>query len=205
MTDISVQCHEFGHMLGLPDLYARPENPGSEGVGVWDAMSNQLPNGLPQHFSAWSKEQMGWIKPVLIDPRKPQKLILSPIEDSPTECYKIPARADGSEYFLLENRQQKGFDKNLPAAGLLIWRVIPGGPRGTQQVFLEEAHGVDGPSGPRVYAGAVPFPSPANHSFTPFTTPSSKIQLGGGLDVNITNIRRLPDGRVVFHVGYEYQ
>ena len=29
--DISVFCHEFGHMLGLPDLYARPENPGMEG------------------------------------------------------------------------------------------------------------------------------------------------------------------------------
>lgn len=205
MTNISVQCHEFGHMLGLPDLYARPENPGSEGVGVWCAMSNQLPNGRPQHFSAWSKEQMGWIKPVIIDPRKPQKLILGPIEDSATECFKVLARADGSEYFLLENRQQKGFDKDLPAGGLLIWRVIPGGSRGTQQVFLEEAHGVEGPSGPRVYSGAVPFPSPANHSFTPFTTPSSKSKLGSGLDVNITNIRRLPDGRIIFHIGYEYQ
>ena len=27
-------CHEFGHMLGMPDLYARPENPGMEGLGV---------------------------------------------------------------------------------------------------------------------------------------------------------------------------
>ena len=51
MGNISVICHEFGHMLGLPDLYARPENPGSEGVGVWCAMSNQVGNGRPQHFS----------------------------------------------------------------------------------------------------------------------------------------------------------
>ncbi|CAN5230272.1 hypothetical protein BH11PLA2_BH11PLA2_21580 [soil metagenome] len=204
MTDISVICHEFGHMLGLPDLYARPENPGSEGVGVWDAMSNQLPNGRPQHFSAWSKEQMGWIKPVPIDPRVKQKLVLNPIEDSPSDCLKVIVRADGSEYFLLENRQRKGWDKDLPADGLLIWRVLPG-QRGTQQVYLEEAHGVEGPSGPRVFAGAVPFPSPANRAFTPFTTPSSKSQLGGGLDVNITNIRRLPDGRITLHIGYDYQ
>ena len=204
VTDISVICHEFGHMLGLPDLYARPEQPGSEGVGVWCAMSQQLPNGRPQHFSAWSKEQMGWLKPVVVDPRVRQKLILSPVEDSPTECLKIPARSDLSEYFLVENRQRKGWDKDLPADGLLIWRVLPGN-RGMQQVYLEEAHGVEGPTGPRVFTGAVPFPSPANNSFTPYTTPSSKAQLGGGLDVYITNIRRLSDGRVALQVGYEFQ
>ena len=110
MSDISVFCHEFGHMLGLPDLYARPENPGSEGVGVWCAMSNQVGGGKPQHFCAWSKEQLGWIKPAVIDPTVKQKLILSPIEDSPKECFKVLVRPDGSEYFLLENRKKKGFD-----------------------------------------------------------------------------------------------
>ena len=79
----------------------------------------------------------------------------------------------------------------------------PGNP--TQKVYLEESHGVEGPLGPRVFPGAVPFPSPANTAFTPYTTPSSKSQLGGGLEVHITNIRRLPDGRVTFHIGYEYQ
>ena len=203
MTDISVFCHEFGHMLGLPDLYARPEVPGMEGVGVWCAMANQLPNGRPQHFSAWSKEQLGWIKPTMIDPRVKQKLILAPIEDSSGECFKVPIKADGSEYLLLENRQKKGFDKELPAEGLLIWRVMPG--NNTQKVFLEEAHGVEGPAGPRSFPGAVPFPSPANDSFTPYTTPSSKSQTGGGYEVYITSVRRLPDGRVSFHIGYEYQ
>ena len=51
----------------------------------------------------------------------------------------------------------------------------------------------------------MPYPSNANDSFTPFTTPSSRSQLGGGRPVYITNIRRLPDGQVTFHVGYEYQ
>lgn len=41
MGNISVFCHEFGHMLGLPDLYARRENLGMEGVGIWSAMANQ--------------------------------------------------------------------------------------------------------------------------------------------------------------------
>ena len=51
---------------------------------------------------------------------------------------------------------------------------------------------------------AVPFPSKSNTAFTPYTTPSSKSLKGGGLPVYITNIRKLPDGRVTFYVGYEY-
>jgi M6 family metalloprotease-like protein len=203
MTDISVFCHEFGHMLGLPDLYARPEVPGMEGVGVWCAMSQQNGGGRPQHFSAWSKDQLGWLKPIVIDPRVRQKIVLSPIGDDPEQCIKIPVRPDGSEYFLLENRAKKGFDSVLPAEGLLIWRVLPGS--STQRVYLEESHGVEGSAGPRSFPSAVPFPSPSNDSFTPYTIPSSKSQLGGGFDVYITNIRRLPDGRVTFHIGYEYQ
>ena len=72
MNDISVFCHEFGHMLGLPDLYARPEMPGMEGVGPWCAMSQQNGAGRPQHFSVWSKDQLGWVTPKVIDPRVKQ-------------------------------------------------------------------------------------------------------------------------------------
>jgi M6 family metalloprotease-like protein len=199
MTNNSVFCHEFGHMLGLPDLYARPENPGMEGAGVWSAMANQVNNGRPQHFCAWCKEKLGWIKPTVIDPTVKQKLVLAPVEDSPRECFKVLVRPDGSEYFLLENRHKKGFDQSLPADGLLIWRVVGNRP------VLEESHGVEGPAGPRVFLNHVPFPSTANDSFTPYTTPSSRSQLGdGGLPVYITNIRRLADGRITFHIGYEY-
>ncbi len=203
MNDISVFCHEFGHMLGLPDLYARPEQPGSEGVWQWCVMSNQLGGGRPQHPSAWCKEQLGWIQPVVLDPRVKQKLILAPIWNDPTQCYKVMVRPDGSEYFLLEYRTKNGWDAGLPAEGLLIWRVFAGG-RGRQPVYLEEAHGIEGAPGPRLFPDNVPFPSKANNSFTPLTIPSSKSQLGGGLPVWITNIHKLPDGRIAFHIGYEY-
>ena len=121
----------------------------------------------------------------MIDPALKQKLVLGPVEDSPKECFKVLARPDGSEYFLLENRKKKGFDASLPGEGLLIWRVVQGRP------ILEESHGVEGPAGPRVFLDSVPFPSNSNRAFTPFTTPSSRSQLGGGLPVHITNIRRL--------------
>lgn len=198
MASISVYCHEFGHMLGLPDLYARPENPGSEGLGTWCAMSNQANNGQPQHFSAWCKEQLGWIKPAVIDPRVEQKLILDAIEESPQECFKVLVKPDASEYLLLENRRRKGFDRSLPGEGLLIWRVVNNRP------MLEESHGIEGPSGPAAYTRSVPFPSASNDAFTPFTIPSSRSQLGGGLPVYITNIRRLNDGRITFLIGYQF-
>lgn len=199
MANISVMTHEFGHMLGLPDLYARPEVPDMEGLGLWCTMANGHGNeGRPVHFSAWCKEQLGWINPVVISPDVPQKLILSPIESSFKECFKIPVRADGTEYFLLENRAKKGFDKNLPADGLLIWRVVDGKPS------LEESHGIAGPSGPSRYLNVVPFPSKANADFTPRTIPSSNPIKQGGQAVHITHIERLPDGRVIFQVGYEY-
>ncbi len=198
MSTISTMCHETGHILGLPDLYARPENPGSSGVGSWCAMSNHVRNGRPQHFCAWSKEQLGWLDPVVVDPTVPQKLVLGPVEGSTRECLKVLVRRDGSEYFLLENRRKTGFDASVPAEGLLIWRVVANRPA------LEESHGVGGPSGPRVYLASVPYPSKANRSFTPYTTPSSRSQLGGGLPVFISNIRKLDDGRIALEIGCEY-
>jgi hypothetical protein len=186
-------------MLGLPDLYAKPETPSAEGVGVWCTMSTgHGTDGRPLHLSAWCKEQLGWLKPCVIDPTRKQKLILAPVEGSGTECYKVLIRPDGSEYLLLENRKRHLSDRALPGEGLLIWRVVDGRP------VLEESHGIAGPDGPTHFLGSVPFPSKSNVAFTPYTQPSSKPAKLGGLPVHITNIQRLPDGRVTFHIGYEY-
>ena len=198
MTTISVFCHEFGHMLGLPDLYARPDVPGMAGLGLWCTMSNQVGNGRPQHFCAWSKDRLGWLRPTVLDPAVKQKLILAPIENSRRECFKVLVRPDGSEYLLLENRCKKGFDQSLPAEGLLIYRVMGNRP------ILEAAHGIEGSPAPRVFLSDIPYPSQANEAFTPYTTPSSRSRLGGGLPVYISSIRRLPDRRIAFHLGYEY-
>jgi M6 family metalloprotease-like protein len=186
-------------VLGVPDLAARTENIGSEGLGSWCAMSDTFTTSRPQHLSAWCKERLGWLKPVVVDPTVKQKLVLSPVNGSGRECLKVLARPDGSEYFLLENRKKTGFDANLPGEGLLIWRVVEGRP------LLEESHGIEGPSGPTTFASQVPFPSPSNTAFTADTTPSSRSPLGGGLPVSVTNIRKMPDGRVALQIGYDYR
>jgi M6 family metalloprotease-like protein len=198
MESISVFAPEFGKLLGLPELFARPENAGSEGLGSWCLMSDGAGQaGKPAHLGAWCKEQLGWLTPVAIDPATPQKLLLAPVQRSPRECYKVMVRSDGGEYLLLENRSPRGFDADLPGHGLLIWRVVNGRP------ILEESHGIAGPSGPRAFADAVPYPSKHNNAFTPHTTPSSR-PVSGGAAVHITNIRRLSDGRIALDIGYEY-
>jgi len=189
----------LGQVLGLPDLAARTENVGSEGLGPWCAMSDPIATHRPQHLSAWCKEKLGWLKPTVIEPTKPQKLILAPVESSAKECFKVLVRPDASEYYLLEVRSRKGFDADLPGEGLLIWQVADGRP------LLMESHGVEGPTGPTAHPGVVPFPSSANSAFTPDTIPSSRSPRGGGLPVHITAIRKLPDGRVSFRIGYEYE
>jgi M6 family metalloprotease-like protein len=198
LTSLNGLVKEAGMLLGLPDLAARSENVGSEGLGPWCALSDPARSGKPQHYSAWCKEKLGWLKPTVIDPTVKQKLVLGPIEGAARECFKVLVRADGSEYLLLENRARKGFDADLPGQGLLIWRVVNDRP------VLEESHGVEGPRGPAVHLNSVPYPSPANMAFTPETVPSSRSSKGGGLPVHLTNIRRHPDGKVTFQIGYEY-
>jgi hypothetical protein len=155
-------------------------------------MADQDRNGRPQHMSAWSKERLGWLTPTVLDPSVKQELVLGPVENSTNQCFKIPVRPDGSEYFLLENRQRIGFDNSVPGPGLLIWRVVYGRP------ILETANGV---TNLRSDVRNIPFPTPRNDAFTPFTKPSSAALTGDELPVYITHIRRLPDGRIAFRIG----
>ena len=170
MSDISVFCHEFGHMLGLPDLYARPENPGSEGVGVWCAMSNQVGGGKPQHFCAWCKEQLGWVKPAVIDPAVKQKLILSPIEDVAEGVLQGAGPARRQRVLPAGESPEEGLRREPAGRGPAdLARACNNRP------ILEESHGVEGADRPAVLPRArCRTPAPPNDAFTPYTTPSSR-------------------------------
>ncbi|GAG07093.1 unnamed protein product, partial [marine sediment metagenome] len=70
MNTIGVFCHEFGHALGLPDLYDTDYT--SWGIGDWGIMAfgsyNKDTNDgdSPAHFTAWSKYFLGWVTPTQI-------------------------------------------------------------------------------------------------------------------------------------------
>ncbi len=118
-----VICHEFGHDLGLPDLYDVDYN--SNGIGIWGLMGagGHLNNGVtPGHPCAWSKVFLGWVDPVEISANT-ETVYIRNIEDYP-DIYKIIIPdTDGKQYFLIENRARTGFDYYLPHGGLLIWHI----------------------------------------------------------------------------------
>jgi len=139
LMTMGVFAHEYGHVLGLPDLYDTDYS--SAGIGEWGLMSGGSwthregddPGSCPTHMTAWSKMQMGWITPVVVSADMPGTII-PPAEINPV-AYRIfrEGEAGGDEYFLVENRRQIGFDEGLlrrqmayglPAPeGLIIYHV----------------------------------------------------------------------------------
>lgn len=127
-ADPGVFAHEFGHILGLPDQYDYGYD--SEGTGMFTIMAsgsygrdvntdNKLLNRYfsgfsPVHMDAWSKYYLGFAVPKEIRPEDgKQTITINPLATSP-DIYKVVVPgSNGKEYFLLENRQQIGYDKGL--------------------------------------------------------------------------------------------
>jgi M6 family metalloprotease-like protein len=127
-SPLGVICHEFGHVLTLPDLYNTSVFGGASVVGSWDLMDAgpYLDGGTnPAHLGAWCKTYLGWATPQVISGRT--SVSLQPVESGPaTSIVKIPVQNGGAqEYFMVEYRSTTAgnFDQNIAGTGLLIWHV----------------------------------------------------------------------------------
>jgi immune inhibitor A len=120
---LGVSAHELGHLLfGFPDLYDTDYT--SEGIGDWCLMAGGSWNNggdTPAHPSAWCKAQQEWV--TVDNVTTDTSLSLPDVKSSKTVQRLWTSGEVGTEYFLLENRQQTGFDSGLPGAGLLVWHV----------------------------------------------------------------------------------
>lgn len=105
-----VVCHEFGHQLGLPDLYDTDGDEGgfSQGIGSWDVMGNGVWNFngfAPAGLTAWSRTFLGVLAPQRVITAQPCSLSMIMRQVGPyPKAIKIPMTE--TEYLLLENRKQ---------------------------------------------------------------------------------------------------
>ena len=119
---IGTVCHEFTHVLGFPDLYDTSYS-GYESPGSWSIMDigSHSNNGhTPPTYSAYERMSLGWLSPEDID-GSPRDIMLDNIFTG--KALRIATPENEDEYFILENRQQTGWDEYLPGHGLLVWHI----------------------------------------------------------------------------------
>lgn len=205
LVDMGVFSHEFGHVLGLPDLYDYDYS--SEGVGNWSMMAGGSWNNdgrTPAHFEAWSKYKLGFSSVDQLLSSQTDVEILQ-AETSPVSYRLWTSGAGGLEYFLVENRQKTGFDSYLPGEGLLIWHVDESAGSNSEEwcpedpptphyrVALEQADGLYGLEGCWGSAGrgdgGDPFPGLwGKRDFDDTTLVSSRDYYGNSTQVAVWNI-----------------
>ena len=115
-------CHEFTHSLGLPDIYPVANEAGYSVCDEWDLMDggNFTNYGwCPPNFTSLEKWLLGWLSFTELD--EPATITdMKSVEDE-GEIYRI--KHSDSEWLLLENRQQRGWDAGVPGKGLVIFHV----------------------------------------------------------------------------------
>ena len=148
---VGIMIHEFGHGLGLPDLYDvsyqedPDQGPAAEGGGIgrWGLMGHGAlgwrPDGSggPSPMCAWSREQLGWVgrdNSLLREvPLPTPELQLTDLQDG-GEMIKVYLEQESPdvlpeerEYLLLErlSRESSFYSRQLPADGVLVWHVRP--------------------------------------------------------------------------------
>ena len=131
-------AHEFGHFLGLPDLYdlsvsiqgeSDPEED-SGGIGYWGIMGHGNrgwnERGGPNPFCVWSLIQLGWLgtdnEQLVVVEDDMDQVIFEDVSAG-GKVYMLPGR--NGAFFLVAHRRRGNsyYERNLPSEGLLIWNV----------------------------------------------------------------------------------
>lgn len=119
---IGTFCHEFSHVLGLPDLYytgsgLSPVTPDS--WSILDVGCYLNDSRTPPVYSSFERMSLGWMKPVVIS--EPGSYSLRPLTEE-NAAFLVPTETE-NEFFLFENRQQEGWDSYLAGKGMLVWHI----------------------------------------------------------------------------------
>lgn len=134
---LGVWVHEFGHLLGLEDLYDHARSIEVDvggagqrlgGLGRWSLMASGTWGGdgaRPSGLDAWSRDRLGFGETVVVDDARGVDLF--PVDGERARTLEVrPAGDWGFERFLLENRRRRDgatVDAELPGSGVLVYRI----------------------------------------------------------------------------------
>jgi len=208
-------CHEFGHTLGLADLYA----PDGAGLGFYSlmALGNYLPynsdpnatgpgagaiGSRPSNLDPWSRQYLGFDDPTPVS--TPGHYRIAPMERQGGSLRIWSNGEPGTEYFIVENRLKEKSDLYLPGQGMLVYHVDDTktdnlGGNGTYRVSVVQADGLkqlENGTNPPTYGDPGDFfpGSTVNRTLTESTNPNTRSLLGSDTGVRIVNITsKTPD------------
>lgn len=123
---IGTFVHEFGHVLGLADHYDVNYGITTFAPGYFDTMAQASYNNngnTPASFSAYERACLGWLDLTVLKNGVDTLNVLPDLNDS-NKAYMVPVGGtNDQEYFIMENRQQKGWDAFIPGHGMLLWHI----------------------------------------------------------------------------------
>ncbi len=185
--------HEFGHVLGLPDLYDSDYS--SSGVGDWCMMSFGSWGGggaTPVHFLSWCKARLGFLDPIVPLTNAPAAA-LTRVEDTQIAYRLWTGGYPEREYFTIENRRRVGSDISLPGEGLIICHIDETVSGNTNEnhplVAVEQADGLNELAQGGGSDAGDPWPgSTVNRNFTDVSNPNTRDYAGFPTQVAVRNI-----------------
>ena len=123
---IGTFVHEFGHVLGLADHYDVNYGMTTFAPGSFDTMAQASYNNngnTPAAFSAYERACLGWLDLTVLKNGVDTLNVLPDLNDS-NKAYMVPVGGtNDEEYFIMENRQKKGWDAFIPGHGMLLWHI----------------------------------------------------------------------------------
>ena len=117
-------AHEMCHALGLPDIYPLGSATSFSAVDEWDLLdggNNTNKGWCPPNLMAMEKMYLGWDQPEELT----EATTITDMKSVSAGGKSFLIRNSGNpdEYYLLENRQQEGWDYGCPGNGLIIVHV----------------------------------------------------------------------------------
>lgn len=134
LVGIGTFCHEYGHVLGLPDLYdtngAGTKTPGKYSImdqGSYNGGNQNAMSTQPPSFSAYERWLCRWAEMDIMEEGHTFELPSNSLENEPTVIGMRTKRVVGNlynpEYYFFETRTKDGWDSSLPQHGMFIWHM----------------------------------------------------------------------------------